>query len=287
MAKADVNGHVMSYDVEGEGPNITFMPGGFRAREMARPVAHELVTAGHKVMIHDRANTGESAFILEGDSLFDVWIRQLHRLLEHLDMLPVYVGGASGGTMGALRFALQYPDSVKGLLATMPVADDAEAFQKLVETIFLEPSRLAEELGMDAVIEHGGGWFNWADQAGKDPAKREQLLSTDPKQFAARMRQWAEDLKPGRGYLAGLSKDQISQISCPAIVISGWDKTHTPEAAKGLHELLPNSKLIIPEEYFDNEEWERIMKLVQEKGGIYFTASLAPLLVSFIKELEK
>ncbi len=85
-----------------------------------------------------------------------------------------------------------------------------------------------------------------------------------------------------RGYLAGLSDDEIEKIQIPAIVFSGPGGAHPQHTAEKLDKLLPNSTLVISSEYY-SETWEAMLNQIEEKGGEYFDASLATRIDKFIK----
>jgi hypothetical protein len=154
---------------------------------------------------------------------------------------------------------------------------------------FVTPAELAENEGMQAAIDSGGGLFGWREQIERTPQKENELLSMDPFTFARTMRAWAQSFtKHGHARFAGLSDQELSSIEIPAIVFSGPDVgagAHPQHTAKELDEKLPDSVLVLSPEYH-RDAWDDILEQIEKKGGEYFDASLVDRIDQFIRTVS-
>jgi pimeloyl-ACP methyl ester carboxylesterase len=71
---------------------------------------------GCRVFLHDRRNCGHSSIHFDFDEPEeDVWVDDLHELLDGLRIERAFIVGNSRTARVALRFALRYPDRTAGL----------------------------------------------------------------------------------------------------------------------------------------------------------------------------
>jgi pimeloyl-ACP methyl ester carboxylesterase len=99
------------------GPWIMLTTGGRRGHEEFIPLAHKLAKRGHRVVLHDRRNTGASDVLIEGDQSEEViWTEDMCELMSKLGALPAFFGGSSSGARTSILFALRHPDATRGLL---------------------------------------------------------------------------------------------------------------------------------------------------------------------------
>ncbi|HEU0294569.1 MAG TPA: hypothetical protein VFR47_17650 [Anaerolineales bacterium] len=90
----------------------------------------------------------------------------------------------------------------------------------------------------------------------------------------------------GRAHVAGLSDEQLRDITTHTMIVSGFRKDHPRQAAEKLHHLLPHSELVLPSEYFSPDEMERILDEANPGGDQEYWAGMAALLNKFIRRVE-
>ena len=133
------------------GPWIMLTTGGRRGHDEFIPLAKKLAAHGHRVVLHDRRNTGASDVLIEGDAGEEViWTEDMHELMESLGALPAFFGGSSSGARTSILFALRNPAAVRGLLL-LRVTGGAFAAGRLPENYYGQFIRAAREGGMAAV----------------------------------------------------------------------------------------------------------------------------------------
>jgi pimeloyl-ACP methyl ester carboxylesterase len=284
----NLNGFDIRFEIHGEGIPIVYMPGGFSPLEQGRLMAERLTALGHKVLLWDRPNTGESGLLFKGDNLLEIWAEKLRELLHYTGLSPAFISGGSAGGLGALYFAYLYPEEVKGLIFSSPPTDDHEIWEAMMRGTFLARAEAADRGGMAAAFEPTDGTldlFNWPDQFERVAQKKQQLLSMNPQAFAETMRAWARSfMDGGLPYFAGLSNEQLATISIPTIVFSGAGGFHPPHTAEALHMRLPRSTLVISTEYYA-ETLDQILQDVEAKGDEYFDAALAGRIDEFVRSM--
>src|SRR5262245_21995667 len=80
------------------GPWIMMTTGGRRGHDEFVPLAEKIARYGHRVMLHDRRNTGRSDVLLEGDEGEEViWTRDMYELMSQQNALPAFFSGGSSG----------------------------------------------------------------------------------------------------------------------------------------------------------------------------------------------
>src|SRR5580693_10154763 len=118
MATAKMNGLTLGYEVIGDGAGRpwSITPGGRFTKESpgVRELAEVLAGHGHRVLIWDRPNCGESDVCFEGSSESAMQADALVGLLGHLDMTPAVIIGGSGGARVSL-LAAAHPGAASGL----------------------------------------------------------------------------------------------------------------------------------------------------------------------------
>jgi len=279
MPSVEVNGVNVAYEIVGEGTPLIWSPGGWDGIDAAFPVAEAFAARGYRVLIWDRPTTHRSDLVWVGDSLLGMWADFLHEAADKLGFNPAIVGGGSGGFLTSLSYGFAFPDSVSVLLLVSPMSDDAELWRNVNDSCFLEPARLAKEEGMQAVIDHDGGFFKWGQQVQKKPEKRSILLDTDPAIFADAMARWEKKMTPH----AGLSDGEIEAIEIPAIIVSGWDSLHPTHAAQKMHNLYSESQLLLWYDVISEEDTEHIRKVREAGEKINADTYLVPYLDDFIR----
>ena len=84
----------------------------------------QVAVLGHRVVLHDRRNTGGSDVLIEGEEGEEViWTEDMYALMRELDALPAFFGGGSSGARTSILFALRHPGVVRGLLLLRVTGD--------------------------------------------------------------------------------------------------------------------------------------------------------------------
>jgi pimeloyl-ACP methyl ester carboxylesterase len=241
MPTAEIRGVNLRYQVLGEhGPWVALTTGGRRGHEEFVPLARKIADAGHRVLLHDRRNTGASDVLIEGDEVEEaIWADDLAELLSRLGALPAFVGGSSSGARTSILFTLRHPEGVRGLLL-FRVTGGAFAAQRLPENYYGQFIRAAREGGMAAVC----ATQQYRERIAANPANRERLMGMDPKRYIEVMTRWRDLFVAGAHLpVMGASEEELRSIRTPAIVIPGNDKTHSSESGRACARLIPGAVL--------------------------------------------
>ena len=123
----DVGGYHLRMRIEGSGPSVVFMSGGFGGRfESWMPLASRL-TDKAQVILYDRGGSGgsEPAPGLRDSKRI---AQELRDALQNAGLKgPYVIVGQSIGGIHARVFAHQYPQQVAGLVLIDPTAEDYDA----------------------------------------------------------------------------------------------------------------------------------------------------------------
>jgi pimeloyl-ACP methyl ester carboxylesterase len=222
------------------GPWIMLTTGGRRGHEEFIPLAHKLAARGHRVVLHDRRNTGASDVMIEGDQGEEViWTEDMHELMSKLGALPAFFGGSSSGARTSILFALRYPAAVRGLLL-LRVTGGAFAAGRLPENYYGQFIRAAREGGMAAVC----ATEQYQERIKANPRNAEYLKSLSPEKFIAVMSKWNAIFAAGGNHpVMGVSPQELGSLKVPVIVIPGNDKTHASASGLAAHRMIPGSEL--------------------------------------------
>jgi pimeloyl-ACP methyl ester carboxylesterase len=120
LALLRANGIDISYDEEGQGRPVLFIQGGFGGAESTlfpkrSAIKGVLPQARFRTISFDRRNCGRSQYVNQETRLEDL-AADARGVLEALNIERAIVVGDSLGGMVALRFALDYPEAVDGLV---------------------------------------------------------------------------------------------------------------------------------------------------------------------------
>jgi len=193
LPAAKIHGLDIHYQVVGDGgPWVALTTGGRRGHQEFVSLARRIAAAGHRVLLHDRRNTGASDILIEGNEVEEaIWADDLHELLTQLGALPAFAGGSSSGARTSILFALRHPGAVRGLLL-FRVTGGAFAAGRLPEMYYDQFIRAAERGGMAAVC----ATEQYKERIASNPGNHERLMKMDPKRFIEVMTRWRA---PSRG----------------------------------------------------------------------------------------
>jgi len=222
------------------GPWIMLTTGGRRGHDEFIPLARKLAARGHRVVLHDRRNTGASDVLIEGDQAEEViWTEDMRELMGNLGALPAFFGGSSSGARTSILFALRNPSAVRGLLL-LRVTGGAFAAGRLPENYYGQFIRAAREGGMAAVC----ATEQYQERIKANPRNAEYLEKLSPEKFIAVMTKWNAIFAAGGSHpVMGVSEQELGSLKVPAIVIPGNDQTHASASGLAAHRMIPGSEL--------------------------------------------
>lgn len=260
MPFATVRGAVIHYEIYGnEGPWVALSPGGRRAIEGVQSLAKRIAGAGHRVLVHDRRNCGESDVVIEGPlSENENWADDLNELLKQQNAQPAWVGGSSSGCRLALLLAMRHPQAVRGLLLWR-VTGGLAAAKRLAKRYYSQYIDIAKQGGMAAICSTE----EFSERIRARPENRERLMKMDPARFVDVMSAWNRDFLEGAEKpVIGATEAEIRAIRAPTCIVPGNDLSHLRSAAENLGRLLPDAEVhpLITKHYdldvAPREEWD-------------------------------
>jgi pimeloyl-ACP methyl ester carboxylesterase len=281
MAKIDINGIGIGYEVIGNGSRTAVItPGGrFSMRTPGiRDLAVELAKNGVKVLIWDRPNCGESDACFEGESESILNADTLAALLKNLNLAPALLIGGSAGSRVSLIAAHRHPEVVRKL-ALVWISGGWTGLASLANVYCGNALVAARMGGMEAVIKDS--W--WQETIELNPANRQRLLSQDVDAFCDTMQRWAKSFYPEESSpVPGLLPKDFAAMKVPVLVFrSGHSDPHHPrQTSDEVHALVPGSQLVEPP--WGDREW--IERMLDAKNGLF---RRYPLLAPQILEFDR
>lgn len=218
------------YAVEaGTGPVLVMLHGGLADhRTVWRSV--EGLADRYRVICPDVRGSGRSHWAgpLDWRRLSD----DVAALLDQVGAARAVVGGVSGGSGVAIRFALDHPDRVAGLILGLPHFPGADVGQTEHQheqlSALADLARRAPAEGMDVMAPA---------YAGLPDAAREgalaMMLSFDPSSFAATAAFLASGVQPMA------SAADLGRLTMPVLIQPGDDPMHPAEVAARYVAALP------------------------------------------------
>lgn len=241
MPVTNIRGVDINWTAVGDtGPWIMLTTGGRRGHDEFIPLARKLAARGHRVVLHDRRNTGASDVLIEGEEGEEaIWTEDMRELMGHLAALPAFFGGSSSGARTSILFALRYPADVRGLLL-LRVTGGAFAAGRLPENYYGQFIRAAQDGGMASVC----ATEQWQERIKANPRNGEYLSGLDPQRFIDVLSKWKEIFVAGAHQpVMGVSEEELRSIKAPTIVIPGNDKVHSSASGLAAHRLIAGSRL--------------------------------------------
>jgi len=116
-------GQSIAYEDHGAGPLIAALHGLTATRRYVLMGSHTLERSGRRVLLYDARGHGASAPAAGGDYSYAAQVGDLAALLEASGAPDAVLIGASMGAHTALRFALEAPARVRGLVVVTPGYD--------------------------------------------------------------------------------------------------------------------------------------------------------------------
>lgn len=219
---------------EGSGPPVVMLHGGMADHRAVRPFVASLASR-YRVITPDLRGSGKSGF--GGTLTFDRLADDLAGLLDHLDEERAVVGGVSGGSGVAVRFALRHGDRAAGLVVVRPMY----AGSRLGYT----EAQLGAFTQMDAVasraLEEGVEVLRPLYANLPDPVRTKALAMIeewDPASVVATSRFLASGAQPFT------TPEDLRSVAVPALLVRGDDPQHPAEVSDLYAEHLPDCSVL-------------------------------------------
>ena len=159
------------------------------------------------------------------------------KLLDHLGIRQVVLGGLSMGGYVAFAFHRQYPDRVGGLILadTKAAADTTEAFERRTD----QQEQVAR-IGTEALIETLLEGLLCEHTRTNRPELVEQvrrLMANPPAGFIGALE--AMKLRPD-------ATEELAKISVPTLIVVGEDDSLSPpDVARAMQERIPDAQVVV------------------------------------------
>lgn len=219
---------------QGSGRPVIMLHGGMASHHAVLPVVAPL-SSHYRVVAPDLRGNGKSH---DGGSLsFDQLADDVAALLDHLGEARAIVGGMSGGSGVAIRFALRHPGRIAGLIVVHPVYAGAqqgytEAQQQAFSAMDTVASRALAE-GVQVLRPLYAGL--------PDPI-RERALALVEGLDAASVVATSRFIASGAQPFA--EPAELRSIQVPALLVRGEDALHPAEVSELYAENLPDCRVL-------------------------------------------
>lgn len=242
---AVINGANIHYETMGDrGRWLVVNSGGRHSLSEVRDLSRAFVEHGYRVLLHDRRNCGQSSLDFDFQGSEDnVWVDDLHSLLVRLNIDHPFLIGKSRTARMAIRFALRYPDSVRGI-GLWGLSGGPAPVRWLDDYYYQQYVRACKTGGMEAVCATG----HFAGMVAARTENRDLLLAMNPDDFLSAILRWRSDFMAGvDNPLIGFDDNDLRRVAVPTAIVPYYDVIH-PHAT-----VLYASALISGSELFDFE----------------------------------
>lgn len=283
MARVDVNGIGIAYDIIGSGSRTAALtPGGRFSKDTPglRELAEKLAQADYRVLIYDRPNCGASDVAFTGQSESVQNADTLAGLMRAVGFGPSLLFGGSGGARETLITAIRHPDLVERVFVLW-LSGGGIGIGTLPIFYCAEPVTVAILSGMEAVADLP----MWKEAVERNPGNRARFLAQDPQAFAARMRHWADAFLPLPGVpIPCVTAKQLAAFKVPVMILrSGASDPHHPrETSEAVAAMIPGAQLSEPP--WGDREWLDQLAATgfgQKQGLFNRWPLLAPQILAF------
>lgn len=284
MARAEISGIGIEYEMFGDGPLAVITPGGRFSKDTPgiRELAQELAANGFTAVIWDRPNCGASDICFDGESESILNADVQAELIRHLGRGPAYLVAGSAGSRVALLTAARRPDVVARMFLLW-ISGGPISLASLGAFYTEGQAMAAITGGMEAVA----ALPQWQEQLAKNPGNRDRILAQDPERFVQTLQRWCAAFFPTAGSpVPGLAPQDFAAMRMPVMVLRSGksDLYHTRETSEQVHALIPGSQLAEPPATWPDTEWnDRMAAAAQGEGLFAKWPQLAPQIVAFAK----
>ena len=247
---------------EGDGPFIVGLHGLTATRRYVLMGARTVERSGRTAVLYDARGHGESAPAVDGDYSYAALAGDLAAILETAGARDAVLIGVSMGAHTAVRFAIEHPERVCGLLVVTP-AYDPDAF----------PAGLERWDALAHGLRSGGveGFIAAYDLSRLAPAWREPAERGLRQRMAAHAHPLAvadalSAVPRSRPFESWAS---LERISAPTIVVGSRDDAdpeHPLAVARAYARTIPGARLEVEDEGASPIAWQggRLSRLLLE-----------------------
>jgi 3-oxoadipate enol-lactonase len=220
----------------GQGTPMVMLHGGMGTHAAASPFVSAM-GEGYHVLLPDMRGCGASVCRDSTAFTWDLLADDIAALLDHVGAARAVVGGVSGGTGAALRFALKHPGRTLGVVLIQPVYAGAAAGYTPYQA-----GGFAPMAGLSArVAAQGVSAFDpMFAAAGMQAMAQAFLAAHDPQSVAA----WGDFMARGDQPFGGLA--DLARIAAPVLIIPGADEMHPRDLAEQYRAALPEAAWFEP-----------------------------------------
>ena len=286
MPSLRVNGGNVVYEILGEsGDYIALTPGGRFSKEIPglRPLADALVAGGHRVLLWDRPNCGESDVQFYGYTESHMRAETLHALITGLGIGPCIIAGGSGGARDSILTTMLYPDVVTKL-AVWNIVGGVYGSLALAGHYVMPSIQAVRGMGIEGLMRVK----EWRERIDANPANEQRFLDLDADEFLKVMLRWLNAYVPKPGQtIPGVEDEMFSDITVPTMIIRGgehdWD--HPKRTSLEINCLIKGSELIDPpwpEDAWERASEQRAAGKVDRFNGFDTWVLAAPAILEFV-----
>lgn len=226
----DVEGCRLYAAAGGSGEVLLVVHGGLASHEAVLPILTPLVDR-YRVIAPDLRGSGRSH--CSGGLTFDRFADDMARILDHLGIDRAFIGGISSGSGVAVRFALRYPERMRGLIVLKPIYGGGEIGYTQGQTqafaAMHEVAGQAEEGGVEVLRP----LYARLPEGIRERAWR-VVETFDGPSVAATSRFIESGAQPFE------SSEELRSVEAPALLIRGDDEQHPAEISDIYERCLPN-----------------------------------------------
>ena len=250
---------------EGEGPLVAGLHGLTATRRYVLMGARAVDRSGRTVALYDARGHGASAPAPDGDYSYAALAGDLAAVLDAVGARDALLVGASMGAHTALRFALEQPHRVRGLVIVTP-AYDPDAF----------PGELGRWDALAAGLRAGGvdGFIAayglerlapaWRETA--DRVLRQRLAAHEHPRAVADALERVPRSRPFDAW------EDLRAIDAPTVVVGSRDEAdpeHPLATARAYAAAIPGARLVVEDEGASPIAWQggRLSRLALELDG--------------------
>lgn len=218
---------------DGEGRPIVMLHGGMASHVASLPLVAPL-SSRYRVLTPDVRGNGKSWY--GGPLTFDQLADDVAALLDHIGADRAVVGGVSGGSGVALRFALRYPSRTAGLVLVKPVyAGEERGYTEAQKQTFTMMDAIASR-ALDEGVQVLRPMY-----ANLPPEIREKALAMlegfDAASVVTTSRFIASGAQPFN------SAADLRSLSMPTLLVRGDDPLHPAEVSDLYAKNIPNCSI--------------------------------------------
>jgi pimeloyl-ACP methyl ester carboxylesterase len=236
---AKVNGIKIAYRVQGAGPPLVLVMG-YRLNSAAWPAAFvETLARQFTVITPDNRGTGLSDKPVHGYAIANM-ARDIHGLLEELEIPRVHMLGYSMGGGIAQEFVRQFPERVHSLMLCATMCGGARATyakpsvtRVMREIDGMSPERIARRISQ---VTYAPAYLERHRALAEDQTRREIAFPTPLHAADLQFQAFAE--------FDGSTA--LAEIACPTLVLTGdLDELIPPQNSAMIASIIPNARLVV------------------------------------------